>query len=104
MAKLNICEASDAVTSMQALRNVLREDLDDIERRIHELAQSGLATSEVGVSEMNIYCIARAALYSGLAGINEVLGWVHLMADKDSDGNAPEIVRSFHTVPAASIH
>lgn len=104
MEKMDLGNATDAVSSMQALRAVLNEDLEDIENRIQELAQSALATSESGVSEMQVYYVARAALYSGLASINEVLGWVHLMAAKDAEGNVAEVVKSLPTVPVFSIH
>src|SRR6185312_15988466 len=72
MEKMDLCDASNAVSSMQALRTEMTGDLDDIENRIRELAQSPLASSVCGIDEMRIYCVARAALYSGLASINEV--------------------------------
>jgi hypothetical protein len=80
------------------------EDLDDIGNRIHELAQSPLATSDSGISEMQVYYVARAALYSGLAGINEVLEWVRLLAATDSEGKVAEVVKALPTVPVFSIH
>jgi len=104
MKKLDLGDASDAVSSMQALRAVMTEDLDDIENHIYELAQSSLATSEDAIGEMQVYYVARAALYSGLASINEVLGWVHLVAAKDAEGNVAEVVKSLPTVPVFSIH
>jgi hypothetical protein len=104
MEIMDLCDASNAVSSMQALRIALTDDLDDIESRIHELAQSPAATSDSGMSEMQIYCAARAALYSGLASINEVLGWVRLITAKDSEGNAAAIVESLPTMPVFSIH
>lgn len=104
MERMDLCDATDAVSSMQALRDELSEELDDIQKRIHELAQSPLAKSDVGISDMQVYCVARAALYSGLASINEVLGWVRLMAAKDAEGNVSEVVKSLPTVPVFSIH
>lgn len=104
MERMDLCDATDAVSSMQALRDELSEELDDIQKRIHELAQSPLAKSDVGISDMHVYCVARAALYSGLASINEVLGWVRLMAAKDAEGNVSEVVKSLPTVPVFSIH
>jgi len=104
MEKMNLGDASDAVSSMQALRSILNEELDEVETCICELAQSPASTSEHGSSEMQVYLIARAALYSGLANINEVLGWVHLMAAKDAEGNVAEVVKSLPTIPAFVIH
>ncbi len=104
MERMDLCDASDAVSSMHALRVELTEDLDDIENRMHELAQSSMATSDSGNNEMQVYWVARAALYSGLASINEVLGWVRLMAAKNSDGNVAEVVKTLPTVAVFSIH
>jgi len=104
MEKMDLCDASDAVSSMQSSRIGLTKELDDIENRIHRLAQSPLAISDRGISEMQVYYVARAALYSGLASINEVLGWVRLMAAQDSEGNVAEVVKSLPTVPVFSIH
>lgn len=104
MEKMDLVDASDAVSSMQTLRKLLTEDLDDIENRIHELAHSSLATSEEAISEMQVYYVARAALYSGLASINEVLGWVRLTAGKDAEGNVTDEVKSLPIVPVFSIH
>lgn len=104
MERLNLCDASNAVSSMQALRMQLTDDLDDIENRIHELAQSSSITSDIGIREMQVYYVTRAALYSALASINEVLGWVGLMAAKDAEGNVASIVQSLPIVPVFSIH
>jgi len=104
MERMYLRDASDAVSSMQALRVELTEDLDDIENRMHELAQSPMATSESGNNDMRVYWAARAALYSGLASINEVLGWVRLMAAKNTEGNVAEVVKSLPTVAVFSIH
>jgi hypothetical protein len=104
MERMGLCDTSDAVSSMQALRDELTEELDDIENRMQELAQSPSAASDAGVGEMQVYSVARAALYSGLASINEVLGWVRLMAAQDSEGNVLEVVKSLPTVAVFSIH
>lgn len=104
MEKMDLCDASNAVSGMQALRTEMTDDLDDIENRIRELAQSPLASSVCGIDEMRVYCVAHAALYSGLASINEVLGWVRLLTKKDSEGNVAEVVKSLPTVAVFSIH
>lgn len=54
--------------------------------------------------EVKLCYVARTALFSALASINEVFGWVHLMAEKDSEGNVTEVIRSLPTVPVFSIH
>ncbi len=104
MENMNLSDVSDAVSGMQALRDGLTAELDEIEDRINELAHSSLATSSSGMGDLRVYHVARAALYSGLASINEVLGWVRLMAAKDSDGNMATVVKSLPTVPVVSLH
>jgi hypothetical protein len=101
---MDLCEASDAVSSMQALRLELTEELDDIENSIHELAQSPVTSSDSGNNDMQVYWVARAALYSALASINEVMGWVRLMAEKSIEGNVADVVKSLPTVAVFSIH
>lgn len=104
MEKILIRDADAAMSSMQALHSAMTLDLDDIEQRMALLADSAAASSASGIDEMSVYYVARAALYSGLASINEILGWVHLMTEKDSEGNVREEVRSLPIVPVSSIH
>lgn len=104
MAKMDISNAVDAVSSMRALRLAMTNDLDDIENSIYELAQSEHADSADTTEELKVYCVARAALYSGLASINEVMGWITLMTEKDPEGNSAEILKALPTVPIPSIN
>ena len=104
MENLNLGVASDAVSSMEILRDALTAELDDVENQIYELAQSSSAESDEVLNDLRVYHVARSALFSGLASINEVLGWVRLMAEKDSDGNTAEVVKSLPSVPVFSLH
>ena len=104
MAKLGVLDASNAVSGIRALRAVMTKDLNEVEKSIHELSQPSMAHSEGSVNELQVYEVTRAALYSGLAGINEVLGWVNLMTEKDAEGNAVDVVRSLPSVPVSSIN
>jgi hypothetical protein len=104
MEKIDIRHADAAMSSMQALHSAMTLDLGDIEQRMETLAESPTAHSAFGIEEMSVYYVARAALYSGLASINEILGWVHLMTEKDSEGNVSDAVKSLPTVPVFSIH
>lgn len=104
MDTIDICDAGNAVSSMEALRFAMTVDLDDMEWRIRELSASPTVDSAAAIDEMAVYCAARSALYSGLASIDEVLGWVHLMTEKDSDGNTAEAVRSLPTIQTFTIH
>jgi hypothetical protein len=104
MDTIELCDASDAMSSMQALRCAMTVDLEDVESRIQEILDSPFADSEEASDEMAVYCATRVALYSGLASINEVLGWVHLMTEKDADGKTAEAVRSLPTIHTFSVH
>jgi hypothetical protein len=102
MDTIDIRDAGDAMSSMQALRSAMTVDLEDVESRMQELSNSSLSNS--AIDEMAVYCATRMALYSGLASIKEVLGWVHLMTEKDSNGNTAEVVRSLPTIQTFSVH
>lgn len=94
MGILSATDTDDAVSGMTALRDVLGDDLIDVEGRLHQLEQSGTPMTESKREEMLVYQTARTALLSGLASIDEVLAWVHLVAEKDADGNEIESVLS----------
>ncbi len=88
----------------QALRDALTVELADVESQIYELVWSNSAKSDDVLNDLRVHHVAKVALYSGLASINEVLGWVRLMAEKDSDGNTAEVVKSLPSIPLFSLH
>lgn len=95
MGILSIMETDDAVSGLSALRDVLADDLLDIESRLDEMERSSTTSQIKGKNDdALVYRTARTALLSGLASIDEVLGWVHLVAEKDADGNELESVLS----------
>ncbi len=104
MENLNLGVVSDAVSSMEVLRDALTAELDDVENQIYELVWSNSAKSDDVLNDLRVYHVAKVALYSGLASINEVLGWVRLMAEKDSDGNTAEVVKSLPSIPLFLLH
>jgi len=104
MEKIHISDADAAMSGMQALHSAMTLELGDIEQRMAALAESPSAWSASGIEDMSVYDVTRAALYSGLASINEILGWVHLMTEKDSEGNVAEAIKRLPTVPVFSIH
>lgn len=105
MGGINNSEAGYAVSSMKALQSALTEELEDIESRIGALSDDNLPLSpDEAKEEVKICYVARAALFGALASINEVLGWVHLMAERDSNGNVAEVIRALPIVPVFSIH
>jgi len=104
MQKININDADAAMSSMQSLHSAMTLELEDIEERMETLAGLPSADSTAGIEEMVLYGVTRAALYSGLASINEILGWVHLMTEKDSEGDIHEAVKALPALQVFSIH
>jgi hypothetical protein len=103
MTRIALEDAAKAMSGLQALRAAMTDDLDDVESYIEAhtvAAQSDAPAAE----EMAVYQVMRASLYSGLACINEVLGWVKLMTENDPNGNVSESLKSLPTVPVFSIH
>ena len=94
MGILSVTDTDDAISGMFALREVLAEDLLDVEGRLVELEHSTTPMTEAKREEVLVYQTARTALLSGLASVDEVLGWVHLVAEKDADGNELDSVTS----------
>jgi hypothetical protein len=104
MRKMDIADATDAITGMLTLRAVLTEELDNIETSIQEITDSDKAKSDAGINALKVHCVARAAVYSGLAGINELLSWVSVLTERDAEGNAFEVTRLLPAMPAWSIN
>lgn len=94
MATISIHDTADAVSSMTALRDALSADLAATEQHLRELEEAAGEQPDAELEEIVIFQRARTALLSGLASVEEVLGWVHLMAEKDPQGNELEAVRS----------
>lgn len=100
---LSIHHAVDAVSSLRALHALLTEELAQIEVRLQELPEANLPAPEQ--EAQHAACVlARTAICSGLASITDVLGWVHLMTEKDADGNEIAAVRALPSVPVSSIN
>jgi hypothetical protein len=104
MRKMDIANATEAVTGMFALRAVLTEELDHVETSIREIADSEHARSDAAREELSVFFVARAALYSGLAGINELLSWINLLTEKDEQGKAFDMTRLLPAMPAWSLN
>lgn len=102
MATLKIQHAVDAVSSMQALHDALSEDLSHIEDRIRELDSVSSASTES--EELNTHLRVRSALYGGMASINDVLGWVRLMTEKDINGEEYRTMWPLPTVPVTAMN
>ena len=94
MERMRIQDTDDAVSGVMALRQVLSSELGTIERLIRRADRTPAAGNEEAQELMDTYDRVRTSLLSGLASVDEVLGWVHMLAEKDSDGNELECVRT----------
>lgn len=109
MGILSVRDTDDAVSSMMALRNVLSADLADVERLMHRPLQIPTEDDESeedaieGQEPLEVYQRARSALLSGIASIDEVLAWVHLVAAKDPEGNELDCVRTLPFVRVSPV-
>lgn len=102
MATLKIQHAVDAVSSMQALHDALSEDLSHIEACIQELGSASLKTAPS--DELATHFRVRSALYGGMASINDVLGWVRLMTEKDINGDEYRTMWPLPNVPVTAMN
>jgi len=102
MDRLGVNDADDAVSGLMALQIVLSNELEKIEKLTGDsegFAQSSsLEESEFSLEECNQ---VRAALLSALASVDELFGWVRLLAEKDSEGNDLDCIRSLPEVNIA---
>lgn len=103
MRKMDVAHATDAVTGMLTLQATLINELDHVEVCIDELTALGKEASYTETDDLNVYCTARTALYSGLASTNELLGWINVMTEKDNRGSAVDVIELL-PMPTWSIH
>jgi hypothetical protein len=94
MEKMSIHDTDDAVTSVTALREVLTAELTAIERLMQRVDRSTPSDRTETDDLIETYCRIRTSLLSGLASVDEVLGWVRVLAPKDAEGNEMDSVRS----------
>jgi hypothetical protein len=94
MEKMSIHDTDDAVTSVTALREVLTAELTAIERLVQRVDRSTPSGRTETDDMIETYCRIRTSLLSGLASVDEVLGWVRVLAPKDAEGNEMDSVRS----------
>ena len=103
MGTLKIQHAVDAASSMQALLDVMSEELHQIEAGIQELTSCTQESSHVA-EEIATHVRARAALHGGMASIRDILGWVRLMTERDVNGDEYITMWPLPTVPASPIN
>jgi hypothetical protein len=95
MEKMSVHDTDDAVTSVTALREVLSSELTAIERLVQKVDHSAAKNGADDPDDLiETYRRIRTSLLSGLASVDEVLGWVRVLAPKDADGNEMDCVRA----------
>jgi hypothetical protein len=95
MERMTVHDTDDAVTSVTALREVLYAELSTIERMVRKVTNSPDAADRGDTDEIiETYQSLRTSLLSGIASVDEVLGWVRVLAPKDPEGNELDCVRS----------
>lgn len=92
MKTLSVRDTDDAVSSLSALQDVLSSELAALESRIQTM-ESG-ANDNTGGEGLSEQKLTRTVLLSGLTSIEEVMGWVRLVASKDPEGNDLDCVQS----------
>ena len=103
MPILKIHQAVDLVSGMQALHEVLSEDLLQVETSIQYLQSSSRGRTS-DADDLDTYLRARAALHGGLASINDVLGWIRLAAEKDENGDEYRVMWPLPEVPISPMN
>lgn len=103
MATLKIHQAVDTVSGMQALHEVLSEDLTHIESCIQDIGFPS-PESATASQDLDTHIRARAALHGGLASINEVLGWIRLATEKDENGDEYRAMWPLPGVPVSPMN
>lgn len=97
MEKMRVRHTDDAVTGVTALREILANELANIEALI-AIATEANAVSDDDPIVLEAYHRLRTSLLSGIISVDEVLGWVHALAEKDPEGNELECVRRLPNV------
>lgn len=92
MEKMRVRHTDDAVSGVTALREILAVELASIETLIGIAAQTGSDQEEDRII-LEAYSRLRTSLISGIISADEVLGWVHALAERDPDGNELECVK-----------
>ena len=92
MEKMRVRHTDDAVSGIGALREILVNELANIESLI-SLAIENDPDIDNDPLILEAYQRLRTSLISGVVSADEVLGWVHALAEKDPEGNELECVR-----------
>lgn len=93
MQLLCVKDVDNAVSSMEALQQVLYSSLEDVEKKILVAEAMNRRLTRDERAELEGMKLARANLLSGIQSIQEVLQWVNALAAKDAEGDAPQSTR-----------
>jgi hypothetical protein len=97
-------DTDDAVAALHALHSALADDLEELEVRIAALDPSLAAVALQETHQMAKFVEARTALYSGLASIEEVLGWIQWKTEEDPEGDVAVAMQPLPTLRGYSVH
>lgn len=103
MEDMDNCDTEMVVAVLEALREEMAADLDDMERRIRGMPEASQIDPPPG-GQLEELRTARVALHSGLASIREVLGWIEWITEKDPEGETAVAAQPLPTVLGYPIH
>jgi len=91
MEMLHVRDTDDVVSGLMALRKLLSIELTNVEKLTEEvnafMMVDPLNESDISIEECQQ---ARTGLLSALASIDELFGWVHLLAERDEQSEEME--------------
>lgn len=94
MQWMQAAQVEETINGLARLRSILANELDAVDGLMRALDASLCAQAGVDAGKMmQTYGTARANIRCGLASIDEVLGWIHLVAEPGADGRELECVK-----------
>jgi hypothetical protein len=88
-------EANDALSGLNALRNILTDELAKIEEILIAIKQSEALASQSHECALGQCQKVRTGLLSGMASIDETLGWVHACMETSYEETELDYMPSF---------
>lgn len=94
MQWMQAAQVEETINGLAQLRSILTNELDAVDGLMRALDASLRAQTDVDTGKMmQTYGTARANIHGGLASIDEVLGWIHLVAEPGADGRELDCVK-----------
>lgn len=104
MNELENSDTDAVIAVLQALQEEMTADLADMERRLGAVPDPAQASPPQPGTELDELRTARVALYSGLASIREVLGWIEWITEKDPEEETSVAAQPLPTSLGFPIH